>query len=440
MTATITRQSPADTARSADTLLFTRALEKGLTVEQMLEREDPSNQYAPDPDGYRSSAFERVLAAAGIRVSPDPEIGEPASTWEQVSKNRNQRALLYEWCAVVWRQATNPQRYLSRNLQQPIAEALEAEGMGHLAEQRERQIEQQQRAILLSGDVPIGGLARPWVDDATIRAPTWQAPIPVQEMVARTTAIRGRDLRTLYIVDSINTDAYRMKRVNEGAEIPATWIVSGEHYLQIQKYGRAIKATYETLRNQTLDRIAFLVSRIALQAEVDKAADALTVIISGDGNANTAATALTQTGLAGGSAGTLTLPAWQLFKLRFWPYAMTTVLGQEASIQQLINLAVMTTNVAAANVPANAFGTLTPVGSAAVLADGVRYGVTSDAPTLKLVGFDRRSAIERVTEIGGDVSETDRFISNQTAMVTFTESEGYGVVDPNSSKTLNINA
>jgi hypothetical protein len=86
------------------------------------------------------------------------------------------------------------------------------------------------------------------------------------------------------------------------------------------------------------------------------------------------------------------------------------------------------------------FGSLQPINAENRLAQGERYGVTSDAPALKLVVFDPGLAVERVTEIGGNVSEVERFINNQTQMMTMTEVEGYGTIDPNASRILNINA
>ena len=67
-------------------------------------------------------------------------------------------------------------------------------------------------------------------------------------------------------------------------------------------------------------------------------------------------------------------------------------------------------------------------------------GVTADAPALKLVSFQSDIAAERVVEVGGNVSEVERFIADQTQLLTVTEVEGYGVIDPNASRILNINA
>ena len=232
-----------------------------------------------------------------------------------------------------------------------------------------------------------------------------------------------------------------MKRVTEGADIPTTTLVTGEHTLRIHKFGRALRSTYEQLRRQRLDRIAFIIARMALQAEVDKAEIVVSTIVNGDGNANTAAEVLALTALDPAAvAGTLTLRGWLAFKLEFGQaYQPDVVLGQRASILDLLLLPVLTnTNqLPIAMLAAGPFGQVRPIGDR--LADGERYGITEDAPADNLVMFDPAQTVERVVEIGGNVSEVERFIQNQTTLFTMTEVEGYGIVDPYAARVLNVN-
>jgi hypothetical protein len=405
----ITRVSPADQARSFDVGVYRAAYERGCNVSQLLERQDPTESY---PEAERGlDAFERVLKAAGVRTQSVPEYGIRASTWQEATETAERRAMLHEWAARVWRRAVS------------------------------RQTQAQARAVLLSGDAAINSLANPYVDDDTIRAKRLAPPIPLAAIVARTTAIDNDGYRTLYIVDDLNTDAYRMKRIAEGTEIPRTTLVTGEHTLRIGKFGRALQATYEQLRRQRLDRIAFIIERMAIQAEADKVVDAMNVIISGDGNANTAATVLNQTALdPGSSAGTLTLKAWLTAKMRFTvAYQADTVLAQEAPTLQLLLLPFNTVNGTPLMAgPSPSVGAIRPINDQ--FNGAVRYGVTADAPALKLVMFDSQQAVEQVTEVGGNVSEVERFITNQTQVLTLTEVVGFGTIDPNAARVVNVNA
>jgi hypothetical protein len=70
------------------------------------------------------------------------------------------------------------------------------------------------------------------------------------------------------------------------------------------------------------------------------------------------------------------------------------------------------------------------------LANGrVLYGQTDAVATGVYLGIDARYALERITEIGSDIQETTRFIERQTELMTFTENDGFGILDTNANKT-----
>lgn len=177
---------------------------------------------------------------------------------------------------------------------------------------------------------------------------------------------------------------------------------------------------------------------MAVQSEIDKVAAAMSVLVSGDGNADTAATEINASTLnAAATPGTLDLETWLAFRMEFeQPYTLTTALMQQDIALQLILL-----NSGSANIPlaglnlAGIGNTLTPINTTA---DGIRYGWTSEAPADKIVAFDRRFALEQINEIGSDISETERYITNQTEVITFTEVNGFAILDPAATKVLDI--
>jgi hypothetical protein len=405
----ITRTSPRDLAASFGLNMFTRAYELGVNVSQLLEREDPTSEY--EADERELDAFERVMEAAGIIATPIDEAGVRATTWGEATKTKQGRAIMHEFCARVWRQTTK---------MAPMTETT--------------------RALLMSGDAAVNTIANQYADDTTLRAKRLVPPIPLDALLARRSQIDGQDYRSIYIVDDLGTDAYRLKRVVEGTRIPSTTLVTGEHVLQIHKFGRLLRATYEQLRRQRVDRIAFIISRMALQAEVDKVAIVLDTVINGDGNANTSSTVVTQTALDPGSAaGTLTLKAWLSWQMSFTnAYRLDVVLAQRPALMQLLLLPVNTVNgTPLVMLQQGTLGSLRNMGSR--FDEAIGYGELADAPALKLVGWDSNQTVEEVAEIGGNVSEVDRFIEDQTQAMSMTEVVGYGIVDANGSKTLNIN-
>lgn len=427
----IRRQSPEDTIRvianGNGPRLYREAADHGMNLSQYLENADPTEDRESNDRGL--DAYERLVRAAGVVMAPVPELGLYASTWQECLETPERRALMPEFMSRVWRRAQNLDPIEQGRL--AMAQTSGLPGDPDLSK----------RAMLLSGDVAPGALVNPWYDNPEIRAKRLVPPIPLARLIARTTAIDTDAYRTLYITDDFGTDAYRLKRVAEGTEIPATTLVTGEHTLRLYKFGRALRATYEQLRRQRVDRIAFIIARMAIQAELDKVTIAMNTIINGDGNANTSATVLALTSLdTAASAGTLTLRGWLTFKLRFaLTYAPDILLAQEASTMQLLTLPIATgIQTPYGLMPGNAFGTVAPIANQMNLA--MEYGVTADAPALKIVAFQSQSVLERVTEVGGNVSEVERFINNQTQLLTITEVEGFGIIDPNASRILNINA
>src|SRR5690349_4100787 len=100
----ITRVAPAETARTFGINHYRDAARAGITVSQLLERQDPTSAYPENERGL--DAFERVMREAGLIANPLRDRGIQASTWEEATETAERRALMHEFCARVWRQAT----------------------------------------------------------------------------------------------------------------------------------------------------------------------------------------------------------------------------------------------------------------------------------------------------------------------------------------------
>lgn len=377
---------------------------QGLNLSRWLEENSPS-----EPNDSLD-AFERCLREAGIVTRSDPAAGVWASPAKVFFDGGPANRTLYtEFFARQWRKAS-------------FASS-------------------QQRGAYLSTDNPANSWDRPYADAAQARWDFQLAPaIPLSELVAITTPIEGQDYRSFYMV--YDATQLRAFRVGETAEIPVAKLTDAEHTIRLKKYGRGLLASYEQLRRMRVDKLALQIGYMAVQSEMDKVAAALAILVAGDGNSTptTAATNYNLTTLdTDATAGTLTLKGWLSYKLKFTnPYVLTTALMTEATALQLALLNVGNANVPLANFNAGGMvQSLTPINTTS---DGVRYGWTSDAPALTIVGFDRRFALERLTEIGGQIDEMERFITNQTQLMTMTEVEGYAILDGNATKTLTVSA
>ena len=390
------KDNPVDLYKSVARDMKESGVEEVPTLSRVLEEVSPSK--ADD----QLDAFERLMMEAGIRTNGSAIGGYYASGGDKFGESAGARVLFTEFAARNWRKITQPDK----------------------------------RGILLNSDAVVGSWERPYYDSLQVRpSQQIQPAIPLDEIVAMTTGINSDAYRSYYL--AYDATATRKYRVGESAEIPVATITGSTREVRLKKYGRGISISYEAMRRLRVDKIAWYIQWMAVQTEIDKVAAAIDVLINGDGNANTAATSTNMTTLdSGATAGTLTLKAWESFKMLFdAPYIMTTALMQKAVALQLRLL-----NTGSANVPltvAQLGGGLTLINQ---LSDGVRYGYTSDAPTLKIVGLDKRVALERITEIGADISEMERAASNQTQTLYLTEVEGYAINDANGTRVLDINS
>lgn len=406
MAAVVTKMSPIDLYRSLSKNpidILADAYKNGRTLSRHLEVLNPSEK------DDKLDAFERLLMEAGIVTRSDPSAGYWASNAEEFFERGKANRLLYtEFFARNWRKVS----------------------FGGISPQ--------QRAIFLSNDGIAGSWQRPYTEAAQAR---WDqqiaAAIPLSELIAMITPISGADYRSYYL--AYNAANLRQFRIGESADIPIAVLTDSERTITLKKFGRGLSASYEQLRRLRVDKLAMYIQVAAVQSEVDKVAAGLNILVNGDGNTGTAPTTHDLTTLdAAAVAGTLTIKGWLAFKLKFaQPYVITGALMQEAVLLQLMLLNMGSGNVPLVHLPPMLGSSLALINQ---VADSVRVGHTSEAPALQIVGFDRRFAMEHVTEIGGTISETERFITNQTQIMTMTEVSGFAIMDGNATLILDVNA
>lgn len=399
------RHNPGDLIRQMGTEIYHVAAKRGMSLSAMLEIENPTT---PEEAKQGLDCFSRMLKHEGIRTQGFPEWGVESDKFEAFDKNDQTRAMVPEWVARVWRRTQNG-------------------GNPY------------QRPVYMSDDFGVGTLLQAWNDQPGIRAKQLAPAIPLSALIAQTTQIDSDAYRAFYLTDS--TADERMVRVAENAEVPQAYLTGGDHTIRLQKYGRAFAASYEVLRRTPIDRVAFHLARLAIQTEIDKVATAIDILVNGDGNANTAATSYNLTTLdSGTTANNPTLKAYIAYKMKFAnPYLLTTALAQEAGALQLLLL-----NAGSANIPMVFIQNQLGIGNFTAinpgLGDGVRLGWTADAPASQIVGFDARFALERITEIGSNLQEVDRWVTRQSQVLVMTEVEGYAILDQNATKILNLAA
>lgn len=397
------RPRSGELVRHMGPALFERAYKAGMQLSAYLETQDPSSQYQDGMD-----AFERMLKYEDIKINSSEEHGIYADEAERFLDTPQHRAMFMEWAIRTSRQA---------QLGRPV----------------------NTRALYSSLDQAPGGVIFPYVSAAQARYQQIAPTIPLNEIVALTTPIVGDAYRAFYLTQ--DAPSQRFVRVAQGAEVPVVKLVGATHTIQLHKYGRALDVTYEQLRRQRIDLVGLHLARIAIQAEIDRVAAGISVMVAGDGNASTAATNFNLSALDGAAVlPTSTIKAYLTFKLKWLnPYVMTHVL-----VQSDVGVSLQLLNTGTANIPLARIQVPLGLGEFQIinpqLADRVRFGVTTDAPASTIVGFDARFALERAVEVGSDITEIDRFVSRQVNRIVISVVEGYVVLDQFATKTLTLTA
>lgn len=359
----------------------------------------------------RLDGFEQILAEADITTVTRAQEGIWADPVDKFFTDEN-RALFPEYFARQWRKVSLASKqdrgsdiYMSTDLN-----------------------------ALLAGNIT--GAAQ-----VTREPPLLEPAVPLADLVAVTTGIRGTTTyEAQYIVEPAAAET-RMVRIGETAEIPRAKITTGKQAIKLYKYGRALEASYEELRRMRIDRMAFHIQRMSIQAEIDKVEAVIDVLINGDGNSNQATSTNISTLDAAATGGALTVLGWIAWKVKRnqGAYRLTTVLVREATAVKILTLSMGNANYPYAMVNASlGVGAFTPMGNYNRTLDNVEFGVTESVGATQIVGLDNRQAIERVYEIGGTVNEVARFVTRQTEVMTFTEVEAFAKIDIGAAWILNL--
>lgn len=399
-----------------------RHREDPVTLTSFLEELDPSIQYHNDPQLRHTDAFQRQLLACGIRTVSDPGrglyAGKVGDFWKHKrdSEKGESGVLFPEWVSRVWRAAAFS----------PMPMFMSGEGD-----------EQQQRFYMSSS--PVSDVLYPEYIQSQLRARQIAPAIPLSAIVARVETVNSGTYDSYRLTYS--EDSERMRRVAEGTELPIATLTGGDETIKLRKYGRVLRASYETIRRMAIDKFAFHLARLAVQAEVDKVATALDVAVSGDGNSGTAATNYDLNGDLGGTVNDPSVENYFQWRM-YWgsPYNCSVILAQEATLRKLLVMDTGSGNVMFGQL-GGLFGGSSGIGTFETInpqLSTVLVGWTSDAPANKWVGIDPRFAIEMILEAGGQLVETDRLIRHQFEEIAVSEMVAFAVMDEQATKTCDL--
>lgn len=234
-------------------------------------------------------------------------------------------------------------------------------------------------------------------------------------IIAATTRIDGMDYRS--IVSEPSNDDKSLKYVAEGAAIPQTVIKTKENLVKLKKRGRMLVASYEALRFQRLDLFTVTLSQIGAYIAREQLADAVDVLINGDGNGNSADVI---------SAESLSYK--ELIKLwaELSPYELNTLLAPTAVMQDILGMSEMKDAAAGLNFQGTG-SMVTPLGANLLHVPSISGK--------KIIGLDKNCALEMV-EAGGVTTDYDKLIDRQLERASISSIAGFAKICDGASKIL----
>lgn len=264
-------------------------------------------------------------------------------------------------------------------------------------------------------------------------------------LVANRFGIDGNVYSATYIDldEASNKKAVQMKRVTEAADLPIATLKLGKSAIQFSKYGIGVSASYEAIRRMSLDLFNIHVRAIGTYAADNKVADILAVIKDGDGNNNAAPIVKTSDLDSATEASTkITRTAWIKFLLSFYPYGCDTVVANVDGLIQILEVLYPKSEVASKmdELLANGLKVSTMLPQNLIANTTLLYSPYIEKISNKEViyGLNRGSTIEEIFELGSTISEADKFIKNQTQLLTVSENNGFRKILKDTSKILSI--
>ena len=245
-------------------------------------------------------------------------------------------------------------------------------------------------------------------------------------ITATTTVIDAMDYRSIY---SNPTDEDKaLQDVEEGAAIPETEVKTKSNLIRLTKRGRMLVASYEAIRFQKLDLFGVMLRQIGAHIQKQQLADAVKVILEGDGNDNAAVQYSVGSAPISGTKGTLGYDQLVEFWGQFDPYTMNTILCSTGTMTKMLKIPELQNPMTGLNFQGTGKLT-TPLGAQLHRTSAVADGV--------IIGLDNRYALELVR--AGDVLvEYDKLIDRQLERAAITSISGFGKICDGAACVLNV--
>lgn len=239
----------------------------------------------------------------------------------------------------------------------------------------------------------------------------------LDSIVATTTKIDGLDYRS--ITTEHANENFDPSVIGEGAFVPETKIVTKSKLVSLHKCGRLLSASYEAIRFQRIDLFTVALKQIGAGIARAQLADAIKILIEGDGNSNSAINVE-----SAGDSITYNdiLNIWHALN----PHNLTTLIASPKIMLQLLSMPEF--RDCYKGIDFHATGKMiTPLGAELFRSEHV--------PTSGIIGFDKTCALEKV-EAMPVTTEYDKLIDRQLERAAITTISGFSKIYDNACATM----
>lgn len=245
----------------------------------------------------------------------------------------------------------------------------------------------------------------------------------IPDVVATITQIDALDYRSITAKSDGETESESksLKVVPEGETIPQTIIKTTENLIKLNKRGRILAASYESIRFQKLDLLTVTLRQIGAYIADSQIKDAVDVLLNGDSNSPAVVFDTTATG---------DLNYSDFVKL--WgnlnPYKLNTIIAGTDAVQKIMMIDEFRDSQAGLDF--HGTGNLcTPLGAKVIHVPSMESG--------KLIGLDKSCALEMVQ--AGEIStEYDKLIDRQLERAAISVISGFARIFADAAKGMSF--
>ena len=411
---------------SQRTTLVEEAADSGMPYSAYLD-----SQYDPEKDGElgadeeRRSAFEVVLDELGMTTECNPAAGIWPTRTEDVIGDPAKELALKELCLNSYRSTTyRPQ----------------IEAAARKAERRARW----ERAGTFQDvhDTAPGSTLTPYHDAMAHWDEEVEVDIALEEVTTRMEETSKKDYRATIL--EYEEDAFREEQRTPGADPPMATFDTSERPIQPKKRMLAIPFTYEHLREvEFIDKAMEHVEEIGVQRIMAKVDEGLETMFHGAGGDNLGGTIIRLKELDPAATTAMTPKAWLALQKKFKrSYILTSGIGTDEDVTELQLANVAGTNVMLVNMNERPNAIMSGWGGnfsvMNQLSQGTRVGWhdycenriqagsgNSATKHNAFVVYDKRKAVEYVSQMNTDIIETTRDMLKQVEYIVCSEIWGW---------------